>query len=251
LKRQCRQRVICGYFGEEIDDCGVCDVCREEPEFRESFEKHHAKADKLNEIKAAKSAVELNDEEQRITHRILMDHPAVFGRKILIGTLRGSKTRDILKYRLNQWEYYGALKHLPEEAIDRYIQEGISGGLIAVSGQKYPKLFLKDYPKIKRNSSDLTEGSGKGTKRKSAGTSEKKTDPVRSLIADLKKFRDSVARKNKWKKFMVMQNAVIDRIARSEIHSIEDLLTVKGMGETRTDHLGREILEIINRHRGY
>jgi ATP-dependent DNA helicase RecQ len=54
------------------------------------------------------------------------------------------------------------------------------------------------------------------------------------------------ARKLKWKKFMVLQNPVLKRIAEDLPRTKEDLIRIKGMGESKVEKYGDEILKILS-----
>jgi ATP-dependent DNA helicase RecQ len=65
-------------------------------------------------------------------------------------------------------------------------------------------------------------------------------------LMKLKNYRDAKARKLKWKKFMVLQNPVLKRIAEDLPRSKEDLMHIKGMGESKVEKYGDEILKILS-----
>ncbi|HQI20345.1 MAG TPA: ATP-dependent DNA helicase RecQ, partial [Leptospiraceae bacterium] len=224
--QMCRQQYICSYFGEEISSCGVCDCCLEDGSAsREDFLERERKSQTHRD---ARASYEFSDSEIESVHAVLRDYPGKFGKKILAGVLRGSKARDIIRYRLTQSSAYGALKDVPEEAIIRFFQDGIDNGIIKIEGIKYPKIYLAQEPPRARVR--------KESPRKSGPTE------ASDLLKKLKSFRDREARRLKWKKYMVMQNGLLSRIALSRPSSFAELARIKGMGDSRAEKYGPEIL---------
>jgi len=139
----CRQKFLCNYFGEAINDCGNCDVCLGNHLQVQDLAKQRTE----REIeKAAKSSYAFSKDEIEWIHSALRIYPGVFGKKIIVGILRGSKSRDIKKYRLEKSDVYAKLSNIPAEAIGRFLQEGVETGAIKIAGAKYPKIFLSTHP---------------------------------------------------------------------------------------------------------
>ena len=229
LSETCRQIELCGYFGEKITRCGKCDNCLKKNSSLKSFLKKETL--KL-ESKRVDESHEFSDEEKEIVFNCLKENQDKFGKKILIGVLRGSKATDILRRKLQTSQNYGKLNYIKEAAISKFIEELIIQGKIKVSKGKYPKLSTPDYIRIRKKSSEskITENGS------------------RNLLKALKNFRDYEARKLKWKKFMVLQNPVLSKIAFVKPQNLDDLYHIKGMGNAKIDRFGEKILEIVRRH---
>lgn len=231
FSQTCRQTFLCGYFGEQISGCGKCDFCLAgDANAGRSF------LDREREKKQnhqTRSAYAFTTEETEAIFTVLREFPGKFGKKILAGILRGSKARDIIRYRLSQSSVYGALAHVPEESIVRFFEDAIMAGQIRIAGTKYPRIYLAENPPQKRKTPE------EAANRKPGRSSESE------LLRQLRSYRDREARRLKWKKYMVLQNAILVRIAAMKPESQADLALVKGLGQARVERFGREILRIV------
>ncbi|TGL63711.1 RecQ family ATP-dependent DNA helicase [Leptospira sarikeiensis] len=232
----CRQRILCNYFGENISDCGSCDTCADSKTTsiaRLAYtERERIKAEKKQE----KESHSFDPDEIKFIEGLLSEYPAKFGKKIIAGALRGSKSKDVLRRRLDRSKYYSSLSHVPEESILKILEDWLKTKKLSVKGDKYPKIYLTAFgkPKVSSENSDQV-------RKKIPLTGDK------LILKELKNFRDRIARRNKWKKFMVLQNPVLVRIASQKPESLEDLIAIKGMGEAKVRQYGKEILEILEK----
>ena len=111
----------------------------------------------------------------------------------------------------------------------------INSNKILIKGLKFPKLYIPGFKE-------------KLVKKEKFITIQTKITPEKNLLRDLKNFRDREARKLKWKKFMVIQNAVLSRIAKQKPESIDELSSIKGIGENRIQKYSEEILRIVSKY---
>lgn len=156
---------------------------------------------------------------------------------MIVGILRGSRSNEILRKKLDRLIGYGSLRSVAEEAILKILDEWISEKKVKIVGDKYPKLILSSTVILKVP-----------RKKKSLDVeSEKKVIPAKNLIQELKNFRDREARRRKWKKFMVLQNPVIVQIAKVMPETPEELSCVKGMGVAKVEKFGNDILRILEK----
>ncbi len=229
LSNECRQILLCRYFDEEIDKCGKCDNCLS-LNSNKKLEKVLQLESKKIKLKEEKSKHEFTDNEISIIITSLKDNPAKFGKKILIGLLKGSKASEILRRKLDKDKNYGSLAKIPDLSIQKKIESMIEQGEIKVTSGKYTKLYSKLYPPIPRKKS-------------------KNTDNISpNILRDLKNFRDREARKLKWKKYMVLQNNVLLRISKEKPKNLSELIQIKGMGNEKVKKFGEKILEILKQN---
>jgi ATP-dependent DNA helicase RecQ len=141
----CRQKIICSYFGEEIESCGNCDLCI--PSDLDSDRKDYLdNTQKLADQKELKKIYMFNEMELDSLKSIFQKLPGIFGKNMIISILRGSKLKKILRLKLDKKEEFGKLKHIPEEAISFKIEEWLKDKVLIEKGQKYPLLYLKEFP---------------------------------------------------------------------------------------------------------
>ena len=234
----CRQSFLCGYFGERIAPCQKCDHCLESgASQRSDFLQNDRKQREAKEERASRA---FSDEEVAAVHGVLREFPGKFGKKILAGILRGSKSRDIQNYRLHRSAYFASMQHVPQEAIVRLFEVGIEDGTFQIVGSKYPKVYLASEPPVKKKV-------GTGTRGRTGASAA--SSPDARLLRQLRSFRDNEAKRLRWKKYMVMQNAVLARIAKDRPRSLDDLSSIKGLGAAKTEKFGAEVLRIVREER--
>lgn len=233
----CRQKFICDYFGEEIEPCGVCDYCTSHSAHTGFLEDLKEKAEK----KAEKANFDFKEEELQKIRAALKAYPAKFGKNLIAGMLKGSANKNILRKKLNHSPFYKTLPHISEDAIKKKLDEWIEAKEIRVAGVKYPTLYLAVSPPLPRKER-IEKEIAEGTKIRKIVT------PDTELLRELKNFRDRTARQNKWKKFMVLHNAAIARIAKMKPKTGDDLLAIKGVGQAKLEKFGKEILKIVNKY---
>ncbi len=228
LTADCRQIYICNYFGEKIKNCKVCDNCKSENKgLKETLEKESHK----RILKEEKSNYNFSLVELELIFDFLRENPGKFGKKIIVGALKGSKASEILRRKLHLDKYYGCLSKISDLALLKKIENLIESNEIKVTKGKYTKLYLKSHPPISK-------------KR----VLSPKTISGNSLMKEIKNFRDREAKKLKWKKYMVLQNSVILRISTQKPKTESDLLLVKGIGIEKVKKFGDQILQIIKKY---
>lgn len=229
LSNECRQVLLCRYFDEQINKCSKCDNCLSSNSNKKLENVLQLESKKIK-IKEEKSKHEFTDNENLIIIDSLRDNPAKFGKKILIGLLKGSKASEILRRKLDKDKNYGLLAKITDLAIQKKIESMIDQGDIKITSGKYTKLYYKLYPPIPRKKNKKTDNDSP------------------NLLRELKNFRDREARNLKWKKYMVLQNNVLLRISKEKPKSLAELIQIKGMGNEKVKKFGDKILEILKRN---
>jgi ATP-dependent DNA helicase RecQ len=232
LSNICRQKFICNYFGEDAKECKVCDICDSTNDSKKLNKILSIKAERI-EVRKQKESHEFLESEKEIIIHFLNQYPGMFGKNLIASVLRGSKSKDVLKRKLNQYIYAGKLSHIPEESIRKELEMLVERKQAVIVGKKYPKLALASFSINKKLIS----------KKKASSVA----NPSKDLFRSLKNFRDSEARKRKWKKFMVFQNSVLQRISEQKPETNEDLLSIKGMGQSKVNDYGQKILSIVQK----
>ncbi|TGK26282.1 ATP-dependent DNA helicase RecQ [Leptospira yasudae] len=241
ISGKCRQQILCSYFGEEISACETCDICLEKETPNSSVENGRDQFLKREEDKKQKreekERYDFSDEELQTIEQVLEQIPGKFGKRMIAGVLRGSRSNEILRKKLDRLSQYGSLRSVPEEAILKTLDEWIAEKKVRIVGDKYPKLILASTVIVKTP-----------RKKKEVGEDgEKKILPAKNVIQELKNYRDREARRRKWKKFMVLQNPVIVQIAKAMPETPEELSLIKGMGSAKVEKFGNDILRILEK----
>ncbi|ALO24748.1 MULTISPECIES: RecQ family ATP-dependent DNA helicase [Leptospira] len=238
ISNRCRQQILCSYFGEEIEPCKTCDVCSEKEPSNSSGRNQFLEREKIKKQKQEeREKYDFSKNELGVIEQVLEQVPGKFGKRMIVGVLRGSRSNEILRKKLDRLIGYGSLHSIPEEAILKTLDEWIAEKKVKIVGNKYPKLILSSTVIVKtprkKKESDIDQ--------------EKKTLSAKNVIQELKNFRDREARRRKWKKFMVLQNPVIVQIAKMMPTTPEELSLVKGMGSAKVEKFGNDILKILEK----
>ncbi|MBK8395241.1 MAG: RecQ family ATP-dependent DNA helicase [Leptospiraceae bacterium] len=237
----CRQKFLCDYFGEKINSCGNCDVCETSSDLQNNKNSYLEELEDKKIKKLEKSKYQFATDELEIIKNLLIHYPGVFGKKILVGILRGSNSKAILRMKVDKSPFHGKLPKIPEEALLAKLEELTITKEVRISGQKYPKLYLATHPPVSKKEKIESEINA-GLRIRKIPT------PNQVLVKALKNYRDREARKYRWKKFMVLHNAVITRIANLKPTSKQDLIHIKGLGDAKIEKFGDGILETIRKH---
>lgn len=221
LSDGCRQQHICSYFGDITQPCGICDICT-----GAKSDSDRARALHEYELKLAKEPAAcdpLSDADREILLSHIREIGGAAGRTAIV--------RELTSKRKNRSGFTGALKGVPAGSILRTIDACVKEGILKSVGKKYPKIAHADIE---------TKTAPRKSRRSGAGT-----DPKRELIRLLTNYRDREARNRKWKKYMVLQNAVIREIADTQPITSAELRAIPGIGETKIARFGEDIIEIV------
>ncbi len=67
-----------------------------------------------------------------------------FGKKILVGTIRGSAAKNVMKANLNELSTYGLLKDVSQYLVELYIESLLQAGCLVVSKGEYPTVGITE-----------------------------------------------------------------------------------------------------------
>ncbi|MEM7182820.1 MAG: RecQ family ATP-dependent DNA helicase [Spirochaetota bacterium] len=228
--QECRQRFLCNYFAEEVEDCQKCDVCRGDNASGEEWQKTWQKkeAQKKQDL-----SYNFQEGEEEAILNFVGNFSGKFGKTIVCNVLRGSEAKDVLKFRLENHPLHGKLAHIPVLALKDKIDVLVKKGSLRIKGKKYPKLATPYRSMAIAKSPSLPKQIQKNTSRN-------------QLLRELRNFRDREARRKNQKKYMILANQVLTDIAAQKPQTAEDLLAIKGMGQVKTQLYAQEILHIIH-----
>lgn len=230
----CRQQMLCRWFTEDPGTaCGRCDHCMAPLDVASMVAASRGLAQKRQQDRskkrAAEAAVVLDSEHDEVMITFVTHLKKPLGKRRIALGLRGSRSKDILKRKLDHNPAFGALKGIPEAAIMDRLEHLLQHGRLARKGRKYPTVWLPD--KRVRPPADPSR-----PKR------SKWTSPV---ARDLANYRRRQARKRRWKPFQIFNDATIRALEGSRPLTVAELLAVPGMGPKRVARYGQDLLEII------
>jgi ATP-dependent DNA helicase RecQ len=67
-----------------------------------------------------------------------------FGKKILVGTIRGSAAKNVMKAQLNELSTYGLLRDVNQELVELYVESLIKSRCLVVSKGEYPTVGITE-----------------------------------------------------------------------------------------------------------
>jgi len=233
---RCRHRALVSHFTgrEDEPDCGRCDVCREEVADRPLAEAGE-EADRVRSIEALpESALDaIVAAVDRLTRPV--------GRRSLAQALRGGRAKTLARAGLLGLPEYGTLADHDEDSIVAAIDDLLADGRLQRTGRKYPTVWIPG----KAVRSKRTRGS-----EARSGEVERRSDRFGGEIARaLESYRKRRARALQWKTYMIFQRATMLAIERQQPETLEALARIPGLGPSRIERFGEDVLELVRRHR--
>jgi ATP-dependent DNA helicase RecQ len=140
----CYRAHILNYFGDRHHqrECGTCGNCAPQgnaPSYAQDLEDPGQVIS--HPVDSAPRA--LTDDELLRVRKILACAKRMngrFGKKALVGTLRGSAAKQILTARLNELSTYGLLKDMAADEVETYIDALVAARCLKVKGGAYPTI---------------------------------------------------------------------------------------------------------------
>jgi len=255
--RGCRHAAILHHFGEPAragtESCDRCDNCtrnRAAGKAARSFEPGAVPVEIEHALGAARS----------LSGRL--------GKVRIAQLLAGSKSREVLRMRLDRNPAYGKLAHRSQDWARALLDALLEAGCLELEGTEFPTLRITPHgravlrgtgavsigmpeldPASKASRGKENRGAGE---RPSGGPGEANTGDVLAeddagLREALRSMRTRLARERKVPPYRILHNATLDAIARLQPRDPAALLAVPGIGPAKLADLGDDILETIGR----
>lgn len=225
---RCRRQVLLNYFGEPATPCGNCDVCQDPPELWDGT------------LAAQKALSAIFRTGQR------------FGVGHLIDLLRG-KTSDKVK----QWNHdtlptFGVGADLDDHAWKSVFRQLAAAGLVHVDLAEHGALHLTSEARAVLKGERTVElrrpVRRKSTASKTASVGSDLAPAEAGLFAELRRWRSDTAREQGVPAYVILHDRTLRELAEVCPASRGMLSGVTGMGTTKIDRYGDELLALI---RGY
>ncbi|MBN1555199.1 MAG: DNA helicase RecQ [Phycisphaerae bacterium] len=231
----CRREMLLRYFGDSHEGgCDNCDNCIRPPDMFDAT------------VPAQKALSCAYRSEQR------------FGVMHLVDVLRGKTTEKVRRFGHENLSTFGIGGELSEKQWKSLFRQLVAGGYCDVDPRQYNAV------KLNARSYDILKGRCKLQARKTVLSPAKKSqaekparkqpvefDRVDAELADtLKEWRFEKATQANRPAFTIFSNRTLRALATLKPLSHEELLDVPGIGQTKAEHYGPEILDIIAKHEG-
>ena len=226
----CLRADILDYFGEiHGGRCGNCGNCTGE----------FAERDITVESQKILSAVA----------RVEKRYAYGLGAAAIIKFLRGSRDKRVLQLGLDRLPTYGALKGLPSQRVQQYIDFLSAEGYLYSDGEEYPVLRLTSQAGdvlFRGKRVLLQERAAREEVRPAevkAASSAREVDA--GLLAALKALRFRLARDAGVPAYIIFSNATLTDMAALRPLDMEEFLQVSGVGRVKAERYGQAFLEAI------
>ncbi|NTV89554.1 MAG: DNA helicase RecQ [Clostridiales bacterium] len=222
----CLREYILRYFGERTagfcDNCSNCSTNFEEMDVTESTRLIMACISGMNER---------------------------FGVKMVIDTLRGSRSEKVLKFGLDKQKTYGSLSDVSEKRVRDIINYLVLNDYLQLTNSEYPVVKLS--PKARGmtfEGDSLIMKIAKEQKKETKTSRRKAAATDNELLRRLKELRYRLAQEKRVPAYIVFSDATLVDMYRRLPTDERELLEVSGVGKVKLEAYGKEFLEVINRY---
>jgi ATP-dependent DNA helicase RecQ len=215
--QQCLQRYILNYFNEDAPDCGQCSNCLDTRESQ----------DITVETQQVLSCI------KRMNER--------FGKEMVALVLTGSQNQRVKQFHYESLSTYGLMKQRTKKSVTELIDYLVASGFIAPDGGQFPVLKV------------TTEGLqvllGKQTvSRKVAVKANKSLPENDELFEALRALRRELAEKQNVPPFVIFSDKTLHDMCAVMPETLDEMLNVKGIGESKLEKYGEDFLEILRNY---
>jgi ATP-dependent DNA helicase RecQ len=241
----CRRAQMLSYFGEELAGgaCGNCDTCLSPPEVWDGT----VAAQKLLSTVV----------------RLERARGPSFGAGQPIDILLGRKTPRVQSYGHDRLSVFGVGGELSEGEWRGVVRQLLASGLLAVTGDHGTLDLTEASGQVLRGERQVTfrrdaprpvpaAGRGKasadgaaGKPRRVAPVQAELTPEAEAVFERLRAWRTGVAKELGMPPYVIFHDSTLRQIAASPPTTLAGLAAVNGVGQTKLDRYGEQILELL------
>jgi ATP-dependent DNA helicase RecQ len=234
----CRRVRLLGYFGEPSEPCGNCDNCLQPPAIWDGTD-------------AARKLLST-------IYRVQQASGISFGAGHIMDIVRGKNTEKVAQFGHDRLTTFGIAADLSEQQLRGVLRQLIATGAVAVDAQAYNTLRLTDGSRAVLRGEQpvrLRESVSQPGGSRRRGSSAKAPPAVaagltsegQARFAALKAWRAEVAREHNLPAYVIFHDATLAAIAALAPASLQDLQGVSGIGSTKLERYGEQVLEVVAR----
>ena len=171
------------------------------------------------------------------------------GRLTLSKILAGSKAKGMDKYERHP--YYGRLQTVGQGSIDKIYKELLLKGYLRIGGDEYPVVELTpigEQALAHRETIDVTVpafGASSRSRSASAVVSDDLAPEDEGLFERLRQWRIEQATERGVPPYVVFNDKTLRAIAGARPQTDDDLLAVSGVGPSKLDQYGADVLGLV------
>lgn len=226
----CRRKILLHYFGEGVnqDNCGNCDNCLHE-----------------------KVKIEATEEAASVIDTVYASGEC-FKLEYIVNLLIGRPTDEIRHNGHDQLECFGCLSKMEEKHVSMLVRQVIIAGYLRKDLDNYGILKVTDEGReyaekptkfILIEDTDYTEIP---TGEESTGVAAGALDP--QLFGILKGLRKDIAKKHNVPPYVVFLDPSLEAMSTMYPITIEELMTVPGVGTGKASRYGKPFVELIAKY---
>nr|WP_145549581.1 DNA helicase RecQ [Variovorax boronicumulans] len=233
----CRRVRLLKYFGEASQPCGNCDNCLAPPEVWDATD-------------AARKLLST-------VYRVQQHSGIGFGAGHIMDILRGKATEKVKQFQHEKVSTFGIGADLSEAQLRSVLRQLVATGAIAVNAEKFNTLQLTDgsravlkgeVPVRLRESASAPAGrrvrTSKSRGDRVAPAAAPLDAPGQALFTALKGWRAEVAKAHNLPAYVIFHDATLAAIAQRAPHTLDDLQGISGMGATKLEKYGDDVLRV-------
>ena len=224
---RCRRQVLLSYFGEQIKECGNCDICK----------------NGIKLIDGTKDAQKILSGIKRTGER--------FGVAHIIDILTGNRTENIKKYSHDKLKTFGVGSDLDKNIWQSIIRQLFSAGHIQIDIKNYGAL------KILETGNDILFNSHIFKRREEFLTAKKNIiknkinlDDIKGedefLYKKLRELRLEFAKKLKLPAYVIFPDKSLIEMTKVKPRDLDALEQIYGVGKAKLKKFGKQFIELIN-----
>lgn len=215
---KCLRKYILEYFGETdvVDQCDNCSICNDDRE-----------------------VVDITIEAQKIFSCIYRMKEQ-YGVNMVVEVLKGSKNQKVLEHKLDELSTYGIVKNYTKKQMVDMTNKLIADGYLRVTEGQYPlvKLMQKSLAVLK----------GKEKVFMKINKTKKKVETDNKLFDLLRELRKEIALREKIPPYIVFGDASIREMSEHMPQTMDEMLSIKGVGEHKFEKYGEEFIAAIKKY---
>ena len=213
----CLQSAILKYFGASgSEDCERCGNCTD-----------------------TRTRIDVTSTAQKVLFCVLQMEQR-FGKIMIAQILTGSQSKKVRDFGFETLPTYGAILDKSQKEVNLFIEFLISEDYLAVEQGIYPTI------KITRKGKDVLKGQLQVFRKQQVEIRQVvKANP---LFEDLREWRRKIAKIENMPPFVIFSDQTLWDICGKLPRALDELLTVKGIGEQKKVKYGMALLEIIAKY---
>jgi ATP-dependent DNA helicase RecQ len=232
----CRRVRLLAYFGEASEACGNCDNCLAPPAIWDGTD-------------AARKLLST-------IYRVQQQSGITFGAGHIMDIVRGKSTEKAAQFGHERISTFGIGAEYSEAQLRGVLRQLIATGALAVSGE-YNTLQLTDASRAVLKGEQpvqLRESISQPAARRRRVSKDGAAVPAvaagltgdaQQRFAALKTWRAEVAREHNLPAYVIFHDATLAAIAALAPQSLDDLQGVSGIGATKLERYGDDVLRVV------